>query len=205
MLSPVSQFHVIVSDRYRISKSLVPAWSGQAGRMEFPAWRVEARKAAIAHELVHVFYPNANRFLAEGFAVYLQAEIGGNPAFPNFGQPLHGLVRERLRGTLGDFLQAICEPRSVAARRTRRDRNAGSAGAPARQRFLRRRAERTGYIYPIAGSFVQHLIESRGLASFRALYQRTPLEPLHQDAGPASRWAEIYGRRFRHSRANGNR
>ena len=50
-----------------------------------------------------------------------------------------------------------------------------------------------GFIYPIAGSFVQHLIDSRGLALFRVLYERTPLEPLHQDAGKVSRWAEVYG------------
>ncbi len=41
--------------------------------MEFPAWRVNAGKAAILHELAHVFFPNGNRFLAEGLAVYLQA------------------------------------------------------------------------------------------------------------------------------------
>ena len=91
--------------------------------MEFPAWRVEARKAAIAHELVHVFYPNANRFLAEGFAVYLQDEIGGNPAFPNFGRPLHALVLERLRGTLGegapsDVLQASIHCSSLPSTRS---------------------------------------------------------------------------------------
>src|SRR5262249_28826532 len=102
--APVAPLHVVVSDRYRISKSLVPAWSGRTGHMEFPAWRVEARKAAIAHELVHVFYPNANRFLAEGFAVYWQAQIGGTPAFPNFGRPLHELVRERF--TMGEPVQS---------------------------------------------------------------------------------------------------
>jgi hypothetical protein len=193
-LAPVSQLHVIVSDRYRISKSLVPAWSGRPGHMEFPTWRVEARKSAIAHELVHVFYPNANRFLAEGFAVYLQDEIGGNPAFPNFGRPLHALVLEHLRGTLGECTQgdatsldslqltaldAIGTPSPL----TLRLGNVCFGEEPKGQ----------GFIYPIAGSFMQHLVESRGLASFRALYERTPLEPLHQDAGPVSRWAEVYG------------
>src|SRR5262245_41709820 len=36
----VAQLQVFVSDRYRISKSLVPAWYGHAGRLEFPARRV---------------------------------------------------------------------------------------------------------------------------------------------------------------------
>jgi len=71
--------------------------------MEFPSWRVASRKAAIAHELVHVFFPSGNRFLAEGLAVYLQAEIGGNPAFPNFGRPLHELARKLLREMIPSF------------------------------------------------------------------------------------------------------
>ena len=69
---PVPELKIIVSDRYSISKSLVPAWSGRRGYMEFPTWRVASRKAAIMHELVHVFFPNGNRFLAEGLAVHLQ-------------------------------------------------------------------------------------------------------------------------------------
>ena len=181
------KLHVIVSDRYRISKSLVPAWSGRPGHMEFPVWRVEARKAAIAHELVHVFYPNANRFLAEGFAVHLQDKIGGNPAFPNFGRPLHALVLERLRGTLGECFDSL----QLAAL------DAIGTPSPLTLRLgdvcFGEEPKGQGFIYPIAGSFVQHLIESRGLASFRALYEQTPLEPLHQDAGKVSRWAEIYG------------
>ena len=60
---PVSEFHVSVSDKYRISKALFPAWSGRLGHMEFPARRVAARAAAIAHELTHVFFPNGNRFI----------------------------------------------------------------------------------------------------------------------------------------------
>ena len=56
--------------------------------MEFPAWRVLARKAAILHELVHVFFPSGNRFLAEGLAVHLQAEIGGNPVTRSSGRRL---------------------------------------------------------------------------------------------------------------------
>ena len=86
---PTTDLQVFVSDEYKIPKSLVPASLGQRGRMEFPAWKTVAGEAAITHELVHVFFPNGNRLLAEGLAVYLQAKIGGNPAFPNFGRPLH--------------------------------------------------------------------------------------------------------------------
>ena len=94
---PVTQLKIVVSDRYRSSKSLVPAWSGRRGYMEFPTWRVASRRAAIVHELVHVFYPSGNRFLAEGLAVHLQDSVGSNPAFPNFGEPLHGNVFDRLQ------------------------------------------------------------------------------------------------------------
>ncbi len=51
---------------------------------EFPANRVAAGEAAVAHELVHVFFPNANRMLAEGLAVHLHQCVAPNPAFPNF-------------------------------------------------------------------------------------------------------------------------
>ena len=71
-----TELRVIVSNAFKISKSLVPAWYGSYGRMEFPAWRVVARQAAIAHELAHVFSPNGNRLLAEGLAVHLQDQIG---------------------------------------------------------------------------------------------------------------------------------
>src|SRR5262249_53879857 len=76
--APCQDLQVFVSDDYRISRSLVPASVGRRGRMEFPAWKAVAGEAAIAHELVHVYFPNGNRLLAEGLAVFLQAEIGGN-------------------------------------------------------------------------------------------------------------------------------
>ena len=91
---PAIELQVLVSDEYRIPRSLIPAALGRRGRMEFPAWKVVAGEAAIAHELTHVLFPNGNRLLAEGLAVYLQAKVGGNPAFPNFGTPLHELARE---------------------------------------------------------------------------------------------------------------
>jgi len=191
---PAPDFKVIVSDRYRISKSLVPAWSGHRGRMEFPAWRVSARNAAILHELVHVLFPNGNRLLAEGLAIYLQAEIGSNPAFPNFGRPLHDLARERMRAMMSHFapdqpaglpplqlaeLDAIATPSPLTLQ----------IGSDHYGEEPRGQA----HIYPIAGSFVQFLIESRGLSAFRKLYDLTPLVPQQQKAGSPGRWADVYG------------
>jgi hypothetical protein len=160
--------------------------------MEFPAWRVVTGKAAIAHELVHVFFPNANRLLAEGFAVYLQAAIGSNPAFPNFGKPLHPLAGECLRSMLsavGDEATSLDEMHLAGldqiATPTPLELKVG-------QDLYGEEPRGQALIYPLAGSFVQFLIETRGMERFRTLYVRTPLVPFDQDPGPGSRWNEVY-------------
>lgn len=190
---PVPELKIIVSDRYSISKSLVPAWSGRAGYMEFPTSRVAARKAAIMHELVHVFFPNGNRFLAEGFAVHLQDSLGGNPAFPNFGKPLHRNVCERLLEItphnssedppgLGQIhlaeLDLIPTPNPLRLR----------VGADLYGEDRRGQA----FVYPIAGSFVQFLLETLGVERFRSLYTQTQLLPLVLNAGSPDRWSDVY-------------
>jgi hypothetical protein len=190
---PVPELHVVVSDRFKISRSLVPAWSGNAGQMEFPAWRVSARKAAIAHELVHVFFPNGNRFLAEGLAVYVQAEIGGNPAFPNFGRPLHELVRELLREMVPAFSRG--DPESLEQIRLGELDKIATPGPlvlSVGQDFYGEEPRGQARIYPIAGSFVQFLIETRGLEKFREIYLQTPLVPMAQHAGLPDRWKNVY-------------
>lgn len=192
----VSRFDVIVSDRFRISRSLVPSWMGFAGQMEFPLWRVADRTAAIMHELAHVFFPNGNRLLAEGLAIHLQDALGGNPAFPNFGKPLHDTARDKLRGfapatlledtlaqfTLGD-LDAIATPSPLTLR-------VGDT-------IFGQEPRGQGFIYPLAGSFVRLLLETRGMEHFRRLYALTPLVPGAHNAGSAARWADIYGSAFR--------
>jgi hypothetical protein len=190
---PVPELKIIVSDRYSISKSLVPAWSGRPGYMEFPTWRVASRKAAIMHELVHVFFPNGNRFLAEGFAVHLQDSLGGNPAFPNFGKPLHRNVCERLREMaphnssedplgLGQIhlaeLDLIPTPNPLTLR----------VGAELYGEDQRGQA----FVYPIAGSFVRFLLETLGVERFRSLYTQTQLLPLVLNAGSLDRWSDVY-------------
>jgi hypothetical protein len=165
--------------------------------MEFPTWRVIARKAAISHELVHVFLPNGNRFLAEGLAVHVQAKIGGNQAFPNFGRPLHTMVREFLPAMVPQFRQGdpvSLEPLHLS------DLDCIATPSPLTLRvgnnFYDEGPRGQAHVYPIAGSFVQHLIESHGLQSFRLLYERTPMVPLRQDAGLLARWNEVYGASF---------
>jgi hypothetical protein len=162
--------------------------------MEFPASRVAERKAAIAHELTHVYYPNANRFLAEGLAVYVQAEIGNNRAFPNFGEPLHGLVREILSRIVPRLSEAA--PWSLAPLQLA-ELDAIATPSPLTLRvgtnYYGEEPRGQGTIYPIAGSFVAFLVETRGMAKFRELYQRTPLEPQRCNAGAPDRWRDVMG------------
>jgi hypothetical protein len=188
------ELRVVVSDVFKISKSLVPAWNGHRGRMEFPAWRVIARKAAIAHELAHVFFPNGNRFLAEGLAIHIQDRIGENPAFPNFGRPLHALVREGLREMVPEL--APGDPESLdKIHLAELDEIATPSPLTLKvgQDFYGEGPQGQVRIYPIAGSFVEFLIDTRGVEKFRSLYERTPLAPLVQDAGSPQRWRGIYG------------
>jgi hypothetical protein len=81
-----------VSSKYRISRALVPGYFGDRGFMEMPLRRVRDGSGALLHEIVHIYAPNGNRFLAEGLAVYLHAQLAGNPALPNLGEDLRRAV-----------------------------------------------------------------------------------------------------------------
>jgi hypothetical protein len=188
------ELRVYVSADYKISRALVPAWDGRQGQIEFPAGRAVAGKAAIAHELIHVYFPNGNRFLAEGLAIYLQTILGGNPAFPNFGRPLHDLARDRLREMVPTFL-----PGDIASLEAIQLAELDAIPTP---NPLTLRAARRSYegeqrlqagVYAIAGSFLQFLIEAHGLEKFRKLYMCTPLLVGRLNAGLPERWLDAYG------------
>jgi hypothetical protein len=185
---------IFVSDEYKISRALVPAAVDRRGRMEFPAWKAIAGEAAILHELVHVYFPNGNRFLAEGLAIFLQATIGGNPAFPNFGRPLHEMVRELAREIVPQYM--FGKPESLEEIRLA-DLDRIGTPSPLRLRVGRYLYEDTpvgqAHIYPIAGSFVQFLIAAHGTDKFQALFARTPLVPFGRDSGVPDRWIDVYG------------
>jgi len=183
---------VFISAEYKISKALVFAWNGRPGHMEFPAWRVAAGKAAIAHELAHVFLPNGNRLLAEGLAVCLQSSIGGNPAFPNFGRPLNELARDHLEEMAPEFSHGgLFEQVHLA------DLDRIATPSPLTltvgTEFYGEEPRGQARIYSIAGSFVQYLLETRGMDKFYALYLQTPLVPLARNAGTLDRWMKVYG------------
>jgi hypothetical protein len=49
------------------------------------------------------------------------------------------------------------------------------------------------FIYPIAGSFVEFLIETRGMEAFHMLYMSTPFVPLERMPDSPDRWIDAYG------------
>lgn len=157
------------------SMALVPAWRGDRGRMIFRAPTVRNSSSAIIHEIVHVVAPNANRFLAEGLAVYAQERLQGQMAFPNYGADVHEEAA-RLAGPSGLATYVLALERYATPRRLR------SASLDERQGYL------------IAGSFVRYLIETFGLEKFRALYDVTPLVSGAREPGTPVRWHRSYGK-----------
>ena len=196
-LPRLPKLQVFVAADYEISRALVPAWHGRRGRLEFPLGRVVARKAAIAHELIHVYFPNGNRFLAEGLAIYLQSILGENPAFPNFGRPLHDVARERLRemapGLLAEDVSALA---AVNLAELDAIPTPNPLALTAAQRFYQTERRVQAGIYAVVGSFFQFLTEAHGLARFRRLYERTPLRVSRLNAGSPERWLNAYGHSF---------
>jgi hypothetical protein len=145
-----------VSSSYRISRALVPGYFGNRGFMEMPLRRVRDNTGALLHEIVHIYAPHSNRFLAEGLAVYLHAKLAGNPAFPNFGEDLRrSAVRSLLRVQSLEVLNGVRTPRPLS---TVMD-------------------EETAYV--IAGSFVGFLIERYDLPLFRNLYEAGDYEKIY--------------------------
>jgi hypothetical protein len=200
-----TDFHICVSPTYKRSRSLVPAWSGRRGSIELPAYRVVAGEAALAHELVHVLFPNGNRMLAEGLAVYLQQALFPDAlVYPNFGDHIEALVADFIfaryprRTTyalwsmdLSGF-ERISTPDELTLRIGTDPIIGAEAGDPDP------RPEESKFVYGIAGSFVKFLLENP-LAdplltseNFAALYRSTPLKPLERSSGPADRWQGFY-------------
>jgi heat shock protein HslJ len=145
-----------VSSKYRISRALVPGYLGDRGFMEMPLRRVRDSSGALLHEIVHVYAPNANRFLAEGLAVYLHAKLAGNPGPPNFG--------ENLRRAAGRSLGALRSLEALNAVQT--PRPLGTV-----------MDELTAYV--LAGSFVEFLVETQGVPLFRSLYDTADYQKVY--------------------------
>jgi hypothetical protein len=205
LYQPRADFRVFVSEVYPRSRALVPAWLGQRGWMEFPAHRVVAGEAGTAHELVHVLFPNGNRLLAEGLAVYLQDKLFPHvPVYPHFGDRLETLVAEYLRTQFKssahlalwsidlDGLERISTPDKFRLRLGREALIGAKPGVPEPP------ADEVKVIYAIAGSLVELLLDNMiaddlfTAENFGALYKSTPLRPLERDSGDPDRWRSFY-------------
>ena len=120
-----------------------------------PLRGVRGDNGALLHEIVHVYAPNGNRFLAEGLAVYLHHQLAGNPAFPNFGRPLDRAARMLAGSEAVERLDRVRTPEPLSS-------------------VLDESAA-----YVIGGSFVGYLIEKHGLPAFKRLYDGEPYEAVY--------------------------
>jgi hypothetical protein len=165
-------FHIVVNNVLRESMALVPAWYGKIGYVFFPDSVVYRGRAATTHEVTHVFATNANRFLAEGLAVYAHEYLQGPPAYPNFGVSVRPLARRYADKADISSLDKTATPTPLGF---------GSSKLEQRETYL------------VAGSFVRYLISEFGFSKFRELYALTPLIPGARNAGDVKRWEEVYG------------
>jgi hypothetical protein len=210
---PRTDFHVFVSEVYPLSKSLVPAWDGQRGWMEFPAYRVAAGNSAITHEIVHVLFPSGGRMLAEGLAVYLQYSLFPDlSVYPNFGTPIDDTVILFLAAQSADTvysatdllwkmnldaLERVSTPDELGLNFAEISigQRPGFGTGPDDQPVPS--SEGKG-LYEISGSFVGFLLENPikdkllTIDNFGALYRATPLRPLERDSGDPNRWQDHY-------------
>ena len=138
--------------------------------MLFRTRTTRAGRSAIIHEVIHVFAPNGNRFLAEGIAVYAHEYLEGRDAYQNFGYELHEAAMEHLDSANLSAMDDIATPR------------------PMRTQDLDRKEA-----YIIAGSFIKFLIKTHGMENFRRLYAMTPMRSYSRNGGSPERWSEIYG------------
>ncbi len=154
-----ASIRIHVSSAYLISRALVPGHFGNRGSIEMPLRRTREHSGALLHEIVHIYAPHNNRFLAEGLTVYLHAALAGNPAFPNFGEDLGHLAVQGLSGVHSlEVLNRVRTPRPLGTGME----------------------EQTAYI--LAGSFVEFLLERYGLALFRRLYETEGYEMVYGKA-----------------------
>jgi hypothetical protein len=180
---PFPDLRLSVSSAYTISESLVPAALGHRGQMQFPSYEAALDQSAIDHELTHVFFPNGNRLLAEGLAVYVQTLINSNPAFPNYGQPLDTLVRA-----------FMCRSGLPSLNGTSLIVQLDKVSTPSALLFHigLKNDQLSPDTYPVAGSFVKFLIEQHTWDLFHQLYVLTPLVPFDRDEGDNGRWQHVY-------------
>jgi len=164
-------YRVNIKDDKGPSMAMIPAWRGHHGNMLFRSEKTRDRKSPVLHEVTHIFAPNANRFLAEGLAVYAHEHLHGQAAYPNFGRDLHKAAKRYAAWADLPMLDAIVVPKGLLT--------------PDRPQQLK--------AYTVAGSFVRYLIETRGMEKFRTLYAMTPMVPHERIPSDPARWETVYG------------
>jgi hypothetical protein len=166
-------YRIEIEDNRGTSMALIPAWRGNRGQVIFRMRTIRQGNSPVTHEIVHAVAPNGNRFLAEGLATHAHDALGGQAAFPNFGNDLH----TRARQFAADADMTALERLATPSRMQLPDLQPQGA-------------------YLVAGSFVRFLIETHGMDKFHALYAITPLVERGRFAGLAKRWNDIYGVTF---------
>lgn len=166
-------YRIEIEDSRGTSMALIPAWRGDRGQVIFRMRTIRLQRTPITHEIVHAIAPNANRFLAEGLASHAHDTLGGEPAFPNFGNDLHTRAKPFVAEADMQALERLATPKRLQL-----------PGLDAQGAYL------------VAGSFVRFLIEAHGMEKFRDLYARTPLIVKGRNAGATGRWVEVYGMPF---------
>jgi hypothetical protein len=169
------------------SQALLPAWNGHRGRMKFAALRVRQGRAAVVHELVHVYAPNQVRFLAEGLSVYLEEMIGNIEAYPTFGTSIVDRLRT-VNSAILDTVDLRCfDQVSVGG-------GLPLGNAVKLEAVLIDPSKRGTFAYLVAGSFVKFVLQLYGADQFRALYELTPLTPLLCKPAAVNRYETIFAK-----------
>jgi hypothetical protein len=176
-----------------ISMALIPAWHGQRGQMKFAASRVKDKHAAVLHELTHVHAPNQTRYLAEGFAVYLEETLGSKDTFPTAGQSSECAMLRDPKAISSVNLETF-DKVSLGSNAELGPKGAELGAQVGLDKVIPDEAEREAYSYLVSASFVKFLIRSYGLRKFKALYDTTPMTPGVVTPIDLDRYQPIYGK-----------
>jgi hypothetical protein len=176
-----------------ISMALIPSWHGQRGQMKFAASRVKDKHAAVLHELTHVHAPNQARYLAEGFAVYLEETIGNNDTYPTAGQSSECAMLRNPKAISSVRLESF-DKVSLGSNAQLGPQGAELGAQVGLDKAIPDEAQREAYSYLVSGSFVKFLIRTHGLSKFKALYDKTPMTPGAVTPIDLDRYQPIYGK-----------
>jgi hypothetical protein len=213
---PCADFEVYVREMdscCEVSQALEPAYHGRRGEITFPSRWVIDRVAPYVHELVHVYFPNGKRMLAEGIAEYMEYRFGTPP--PDWDATSYPRCHLHQEALPLAWAIRIADEAALRVGTSRRRRAPDAPGVTGLDSIFTPEDLEQGFFledktYPVAGSFVQFLVEDLKFADiampapigidgdafrrtlFLALYNVTPLNPFHPNESSEDRWEEIY-------------